>query len=132
MPKQHPKMSKNGPNMVPKWAQVGTMLGSKIYLDASKNEKNATQDSLEKKIRKSIKKARSGRPPDGKYEGGLVVNYLISGPTFKISRKQHLHLSKNFKTRSFKPSTYSKLEASSHQVKLLLHSRFHLQAPLVL
>ena len=77
-------MSKNSPNMAPKWAQVGAMLGSKIYLDASKNEKNATQDSLEKKIRKNIKKARSGRPPGGKCQGGWVVNDAVWGPTFKI------------------------------------------------
>ena len=81
MPKQHPKRSQKVANMAPKWAQVGAMLGSKIYLDASKNEKNATQDSLEKKIRKSIKKTRSGRPPDGKYEGvGVVTMKIVGNP----------------------------------------------------
>ena len=132
MPKQQPKTVRKLSNMVPNWSQVGAMLGSKIVLDASKGEKNASQRPLEKRIRKSIEKPRSGRLPDGKCWGVGVVIDLLSGPTFQISRKQHLHLSKNFKTRSFKPSTYSKLEASSHQVKLLLHSRFHLQAPLVL
>ena len=63
MPKQHPKMSKNGPNMSPKWAQVGVMLGSKIVLDVSKGEKNASQRPLEKRIRKSIEKPRSGEAP---------------------------------------------------------------------
>ena len=74
-------MSKNGPNMVPKWAQVGVMLGSKTVLDVSKGEKNASQRPLEKRIRKSIEKPRSGRPPGGKYEGGLRVNDPLLGPT---------------------------------------------------
>ena len=44
MPKEHPKMSKKVANMVPKWAQVGAMLGSKIVLGASKSEKNDTEN----------------------------------------------------------------------------------------
>ena len=70
MPKQHPKISKNGPNMAPKWAQVGDMLGSKIVLDVSKGEKNASQRPLEKRIRKISKNLGLGRPPDGKCRGG--------------------------------------------------------------
>ena len=104
------------------------MLGSKIVLDVSKGEKNASQRPLEKRIRKSIEKLRSGR----EVRGGWVVNGLLSDPTLKISRKQHLEFLEEFKTRSFKPSTYSKFEASSHQLKLLLHSRFHFDAPLAL
>ena len=56
-------MSKKCPNMVPKWAQVGVMLGSKIVLDVSKGEKSASQRPLEKRIRKSIEKPRSGEAP---------------------------------------------------------------------
>ena len=39
MPKGHPKMYKKVANMVPKWAQVGAMLCSKIVLNASKSGK---------------------------------------------------------------------------------------------
>ena len=63
MPKRHPKMSQKVPNMVPKSAQVGVMLGSKIVLDVSKGEKNASQRPLEKRIRKSIEKPRPGEAP---------------------------------------------------------------------
>ena len=57
------------------------MLGSKIVLDVSKGEKNASQRPSENRIRKSIKKARSGRPPGGKYEGGWKVIELLLAPT---------------------------------------------------
>ena len=132
MPKQQPKnvrkMVQHGSKFGPSWGHVGFQnRPGRVH-----GRKNASQRPLEKRIRKISKNLGLGRPPDGKCRGGLRVNEPVSGPTFQISRKQHLHLSKNFKTRSFKPSTYSKLEASSHQVKLLLHSRFHLQAPLVL
>ena len=63
MPKQQPK---NVRKMVPNLVQVGGMLGSKIVLDVSKGEKNASQRPLEKRIRKSIEKPRAGRPPGGK------------------------------------------------------------------
>ena len=66
-----PNMSEKWSNMVPNLVQVGVILGSKIALDVSKGEKNASQRPLEKRIRKSIEKPRSGRPPDGKYEGGV-------------------------------------------------------------
>ena len=55
------------------------MLGSKIALDVSKGEKNASQRPLEKRVKKNIKKLRFGRPPDGKYEGGWVVNDAVLG-----------------------------------------------------
>ena len=130
MPKQQPKhvrkMVQHGSKFGPSWGHVGFQNRP----GRVQGRKNAFQRPLEKRIRKSIEKPRSGRLPDGKCWGVGVVIDLLSGPTFQISRKQHLHLSKNFKTRSFKPSTYSKLEASSHQLKLLLHRRFHLEAPL--
>ena len=63
MPKEHPKMYQKVVNMAPTWAQVGAMLGSKIVLDVSKGEKNASQRPLEKRIRKSIEKPRSGEAP---------------------------------------------------------------------
>ena len=66
----NPKMSEKLSNMAPNLVRVGTMLGSKIVLDASKGEKNASQRPLEKRIRKNIKKSRFGRPPGGKYDGG--------------------------------------------------------------
>ena len=37
-------MSKKVANMVPKWAQVGAMLGSKIVLGVSKSGKNDTEN----------------------------------------------------------------------------------------
>ena len=51
-----PKMSEKWSNMVPNLVQVGVMLDSKIVLDVSKGEKNASQRPLEKRTRKSIKK----------------------------------------------------------------------------
>ena len=80
MPKQHLKKSKNGPNMAPKWAQVGVMLGSKIVLDVSKGEKNASQRPLKKRIRKSTRKPRSWRLPGGKCQGVVVVIERLLGP----------------------------------------------------
>ena len=59
----NPKMSEEWSSMVPKLVQVGVMLGSKIVLDVSKGEKNASQRPLEKRIRKSIEKPRSGEAP---------------------------------------------------------------------
>ena len=76
----NPKMSEKWSNMAPNLVQVGVMLGSKIVLDVSKGEKNASQRPLEKRTRKSIKKARSGRPPGGKYDGGLRVIEPLLGP----------------------------------------------------
>ena len=71
MPKQQPKNVRKWSNMAPNWAQVGAMLGSKIVLDASKGEKNAFQRPLEKRIRKSIEKPRSGEAPRREGQGGV-------------------------------------------------------------
>ena len=60
MPKQQPKNVRKWSNMAPDLVQVGVILGSKIVLDVSKGEKNASQRPLEKRIRKSIEKPRSG------------------------------------------------------------------------
>ena len=57
------------------------MLGSKIVLDASKGEKNASQRPLEKRIRKSIEKPRSGEAPRREEPGGVMVNDLLLGST---------------------------------------------------
>ena len=83
MPKQHPKMSKNEPNMAPKWAQVGDMLGSKIVLDVSKGEKNASQRPLEKRFRKGTKKLGLEGPQVGSTRGGggAVVFEPLLAPT---------------------------------------------------
>ena len=94
--------------------------------------KNRIPEAIRKKSQKKYQKTSVWEAPRREVRGGWVVNDALSGPTLKISRKQHLQLLEEFKTRSFKPSTYSKLEASSHQLKLLLHSRFHFQAPLAL
>jgi len=74
-------MSKKRPNMVPKWAQVGVMLGSKIVLDVSKGETKRIPEAIRKKGQKSIKNLRSGRLPDGKCRGCLVVIERLLGPT---------------------------------------------------
>ena len=37
--------------MVPKWAQVGAMLGSKIVLSGSKSEKNDTENGTGNKFK---------------------------------------------------------------------------------
>ena len=55
-----PNMSEKWSNMAPNWAQIGVMLGSKIVLDVSKGNKNASQRPLAKRTRKSIEKPRSG------------------------------------------------------------------------
>ena len=70
MPKQQPKNVRKWSNMIPNWIQVGAMLGSKIVLDASKGEKSASQRPLEKRIRKSIEKPRSGEAPRREVPGG--------------------------------------------------------------
>ena len=94
--------------------------------------KKRIPEAIRKEDQKKYRKTSVwGGPQTGRTEGGKV-NEPLSGPTLKISRKQHLEFLEEFKTRSFKPSTYSKLEASSHQLKLLLHSRFHFEAPLAL
>ena len=56
-------MSEKWSSMAANLVQVGVMLGSKIVLDVSKGEKNASQRPLEKRIRKSIEKPRSGEAP---------------------------------------------------------------------
>ena len=66
----NPKMSEKWSNMAPNLVQVGVMLGSKIVLDVSKGEKNASQRPLEKRIRKSIEKPRSGEAPRREVPGG--------------------------------------------------------------
>ena len=66
-----PNMSEKWSNMVPNLVQVGVMLGSKIVLDVSKGEKNASQRPLEKRIRKSIEKPRSGEAPGREVPGGV-------------------------------------------------------------
>ena len=76
----NPKMSEKWSNMAPNLVQVGVMLGSKIVLDVSKGEKNASQRSLEKRIRKNTRKPRSGTLPDGKCRGGWVVIVALWGP----------------------------------------------------
>ena len=66
----NPKVSEKWSNMAPNLVQVGVMLGSKIGLDVSKGEKSASQRPLEKRIRKSIEKPRSGEAPQtGSAEG---------------------------------------------------------------
>ena len=49
MPKRHPKMSQKVPNMAPKSAQVGVMLGSKTVLDPPKSEEKTTPKTTQKK-----------------------------------------------------------------------------------
>ena len=52
------------------WSQVGRQVEAKLE---PKSTKMALQKEVENMIRKSSKKARARRPPDGKYEGGLRV-----------------------------------------------------------
>ena len=77
----NPKMSEKWSNMVPNLVQVGVMLGSKIVLDVSKGEKNASQRPLEKRTRKNSKKRRSGEAPRREVPGGWVVIERVLGPT---------------------------------------------------
>ena len=64
-------MSEKLYNMVLNLVQVGVILGSKIVLDVSKGEKNASQRPLEKRIRKSIEKPRSGEATRREVRGGV-------------------------------------------------------------
>ena len=66
-----PNMSEKLSNMAPNLVQVGVMLGSKIVLDVSKGEKIASQRPLEKRIRKSIEKPRSGEAPRREGQRGV-------------------------------------------------------------
>ena len=66
----NPKMSEKWSNMAPNLVQVGAMLGSKIVLDVSKGDKNASQRPLEKRARRIIEKPRSGEAPGREVPGG--------------------------------------------------------------
>ena len=77
----NPKVSEKWSNMAPNLVQVGVMLGSKIVLDVSKGEKNASQRPLEKRTRKSSKKRRSGEAPRREVPGGGTVNERVCPPT---------------------------------------------------
>ena len=77
-------MSEKWSNMAPNLAQVGVMLGSKIVLDVSKGEKNASQRPLEKRIRKSIEKPRSGEAPRREVRGVVVVNERVCPPHYYL------------------------------------------------
>ena len=70
--------------MVPNLVQVGVMLGSKIVLDVSKGEKNASQRPLEKRIRKSIEKPRSGEAPGREVRGGVGGKFDGLGPHYNL------------------------------------------------
>ena len=52
-------MAEKLPNMVPKWAQVGAMLGSKIVLSGSKSEKKATPKTRQETRSKTIEKTEA-------------------------------------------------------------------------
>ena len=56
--------------MVPNWDQVEVILGSKIVLDVSKGEKNASQRPLERRTRKTSKNLGLGGSQTGSAEGG--------------------------------------------------------------
>ena len=122
-------MVQHGSKLGPSWGHVGFQNRPGRVQGRKKCIPEAIRKEDQKKYRKT---SVWGGSWTGSAGGGLMGNGPLSGPTLKISRKQHLQLLEEFKTRSFKPSTYSKLEASSHQVKLLLHSRFHFEAPLAL
>ena len=64
MPKRHPKMSQKVPNMAPKSAQVGVMLGSKTVMDPPKSEaKTMSKKCLQKvDFLRSLLKDFSGTP----------------------------------------------------------------------
>ena len=70
-------MSKKEANMVPKWAQVGAMLGSKIVLGASKSEKkrdrkrdmNSAQKHELRQPRRAAAPSQNGLPRGA---GGLL------------------------------------------------------------
>ena len=77
MPKQHPNMADKLVNMVPKWAQVGAILGSKIVLGASKSEKNDTENGtgIKLEIHTLREPRRAATPPQNglpRGAGGLL------------------------------------------------------------
>ena len=53
MPKRHPKMSQKVPNMAPKSAQVGVMLGSKPVLDPPRTDEKMTPKKTQQKVPKT-------------------------------------------------------------------------------
>ena len=67
-------MSEKWSNMAPNLVQVGAMLGSKIVLDVSMGEQNASQRPLEKRIRKNIKHNSVWEAPRREVPGGSMVN----------------------------------------------------------
>ena len=80
MPKQQPKNDRKRSNMAPDLVQVDVILGSKIVLDVSKGEKNASQRPLEKRIRKSIEKPRSGEATGREGPRGGDAKFDALGP----------------------------------------------------
>ena len=133
MPKQQPKhvrkMVQHGSKFGPSWGHVGLQNRP----GRVQGRKNASQRPLEKRIRKSIEKPRSGEAPRREMPGGWVVNLTVWGP----KRKQFSFLHLIIKTSKLETS---KLEASKPlkklqainlsfswivdlTLKLLLHSR---------
>ena len=51
--REHPNMTPEIPNMAPKSAQVGVMLGSKTVLDPPKSEEKTTPKTAQKKTPKT-------------------------------------------------------------------------------
>ena len=92
--------------------------------------KNASQRPLEKSIRKSIEKLRSGEAPGRKSRGGLRVNETLWGsqktPRLLLAPLQQDLKTRNLKTRSLQASQ----ETPSHQLKLLLNRGLDLEASL--
>ena len=58
-------MAEKLPNMVPKWAQVGAMLGSKIVLSGSKSEKKRHRKRDRKQVQKREAPGTAALPQRG-------------------------------------------------------------------
>ena len=65
-------MAEKWPKMVPKWAQVGAMLGSKIVLDPPKSEEKTTPKT-------SGGSAGGGNSERGGAEGGEIEGTHLGG-----------------------------------------------------
>ena len=113
---------KNGAKMGPFWGQKSLQEACRAGA-AKSRQKGSLFQPLE-------------RPPDGKDRGVVVVNEALLGSWGEetmeggtnLDGKHLAPLQQDLKTRSLQASK----ETPSHQLKLLLHRRFHLEAPLAL
>ena len=127
-------MVQHGSKFGPSWGHVGFQnRPGRVH-----GRKNASQRPLEKRIRKSIEKPRSGEAPGREEPGGgygKSVAFGVPGGTCRggnnLESRHLAPLQQDLKTRNLKTrSLQASKETPSHQLKLLLNRRLDLEASL--